>query len=457
MTKNIDFPKLLFFITCIIIVIVCIFIYGVIVGTYQVFPYAILDHIKDSVVQVYEERRTLIKTHPEHFLKPARYDGNGVTVNKVPENQKDLILLSSFFENTNELRLIRRDGAIIARWPVTFSEIFPDTSHIQDRSPPATDWNIDVHGALAMPDGSVVFNFEYGGLVRMDRCGDVIWALPYQTHHSVERAENGGYWVPGRRNIQEMDTQFPPFMTPYREDTLLKISDTGDVLAEISVPGLFYENGLEALLTSSGEKFQSQMNWDNEIVHLNKIEELTTDIAGDFPDFEAGDLALSLGNYNLILVVDPDTLKIKWWRIGPWLRQHDPEFKPGGKIVIFNNNIYRTASGSEASTSLPSIPRVSTIVEIDPASGEYQIIYGGKKSQELLSVLRGKVELLPNDGLLITEFDGGRVFETDASGNIIWEYVNRYSRDEVAEITEARVYPVSYFRVSSCSCEDRRE
>ena len=48
------------------------------------------------------------------------------------------------------------------------------------------------------------------------------------------------------------------------------------------------------------------------------------------------------------------------------------------------------------------------------------------------------------------------MFEVDAAGVKIWEYINRHSPDEVAEITEARVYPSNYFRVSDWSCENRR-
>ena len=87
----------------------------------------------------------------------------------------------------------------------------------------------------------------------------------------------------------------------------------------------------------------------------------------------------------------------------------------------------------------------SNIIELDFASGEHRILYGGKKGQEFLSVISGKLEPTTNGGLLVAEFDGGRVFEADSTGHIIWEYVNRYDADEVAQITEVRIYPKSYF------------
>jgi hypothetical protein len=410
---------------------------------------ALKNTVEESLNLVSEEASTLTKTHPKHFLQPARYDGTGVTVNDFADSDEELIFLSGFFDETNQLRLIQRNGTVVARWPASFSEIFPDTSHLMN--PPKTDWNIDIHGALALPDGSVVFNFERGGLVKLDRCGSIVWTLARESHHSVELAEGGGFWVPGKRFYsKESESPFPPFETPFYEDTIMRVSEDGEVLTEISVPKLFYDNGLEALLTATGHWFRSKMHWDHEILHLNKIEELTSAIANDFPMFDAGDLAISIRELNLVMVINPHTGKIKWWQIGPWLRQHDPEFIPNGKIIVFNNNIYPTSlkKVSDGNSLL-----ISNIVEFDFASDEHRIIYGGKKGQELLTKIRGKHELTRNGGLLVTEFGSGRVFETDATGHIIWEYINRYDSDEVAEVSEARIYPDSYFRVSDWSCK----
>lgn len=446
--NRLDIPRFLFYTLSVAGVLGISFAFGLYSGAKQNVVYVAIstfkEGIEESFTQVIGESSTVTKIHPKHFLQRARYNGDGVTVNNIYDGEDVLILLSGFFRDTNELRLIRRNGEIVSRWPVRFSEIFPDANHLL--KPPETDWNIDTHGALSLPDGSVVFNFELGGLVKLDRFGNVVWKLARETHHSVELSENGGFWVPGRRVYPEGSKSYlPPFMTPFREDTIMRVSEDGVVIKEISVPKLFYDNGLEALLTSTGHTFRKDLKWDEEIVHLNKIEELPSTIAEDFPMFEAGDLLLSIRNYNMICVLDPDTCKIKWWRIGPWLRQHDPEFKRGGTIIVFNNNNYY---GSIFLDVKSGDVRKSNIMEIDPVTDVVRIIYGGESSQEMLSIIRGKHELTPNDGLLITEFEGGRVFETDGTGRVLWEYLNRYDTDEVAEITEARVYPISYFNVS---------
>jgi len=287
--------------------------------------------------------------------------------------------------------------------------------------------------------------------VKLDRCGKKLWTLALPSHHSVELAEDGGFWVPGRNTYSaEQPSPFPLLLTPFREDTIMKVAEDGALITEISVPKLFFDNGLEHLLTSTGESMNPNRAWDAEIIHLNKIAELKSDIADDFPLFEAGDLLLSLRLYNMILVVDPDTQAIKWWKIGPWKRQHDPEFIPGGKILVFNNNSYSTAFGTPL--DMLDLPAESNIIEIDPVTGQYRTVYGEGDNQKLFTLIRGKHEFMSHGGLLITEFEGGRLLETNSSGQIIWEYINRYNEDEIAELTEARIYPASYFDVKNWSC-----
>ena len=447
--KKPDLSKIFFYTTLAIIALIFSFSYGFYSSSSRNWVFQTVHSIQSDVRSTFEEKDNLAGTRPKYFLQPARYEGSGVTVNKTGDDNNDLIFISGFFDAGNEIRLIRRNGETVARWPVKYSEYFPDASHME--YPPSTDWNIDIHGALALPDGSVVFSFEYGGLVKLDRCGKKLWTLALPSHHSVELAEDGGFWVPGRKSYSaEQPSPFPLMLTPFREDTIMKVAEDGALITEISVPKLFFDNGLEYLLTSTGESMAPNRNWDREIIHLNKIAELKSDIADDFPLFEAGDLLLSLRLYNMILVVDPHTLAIKWWKIGPWKRQHDPEFIPGGKILVFNNNSYSTGFG--APLDMLDLPTESNIIEIDPVTGQHITVYGEDDDQKFFTLIRGKHEFMSHGGLLITEFEGGRLFDTNSSGQIVWEYINRYNEDEIAELTEARIYPASYFDVKNWSC-----
>jgi hypothetical protein len=92
-------------------------------------------------------------------------------------------------------------------------------------------------------------------------------------------------------------------------------------------------------------------------------------------------------------------------------------------------------------------------VETNPATGELKVVFGEKPGQELLTVIRGKIDLTPRGGMLITEFEGGRILETDANGKVVWEYVRHYDAESLAELTEARLYPAGYFTVQDWTCQ----
>ncbi|MGM0586684.1 MAG: arylsulfotransferase family protein [Pseudomonadota bacterium] len=444
-----DPARLIFVVSAVTLIAGLAFFLGVMSALQRNAAFQAVGGLTRDIVLVIEDMKGWDGT-PVHFLQPARREGEGVTVNERAGDGK-LILLSGYFDDGNELRLIRRDGRVVARWPARFSEHFPDPSHLAE--PPATDRHVDTHGALIRPDGSVVFNYEYSGSVKLTRCGEVAWTLGLSTHHSVEAAAGGGYWILGRRAVTDPEA-FPPFTegVGQLEDLILRVSESGEIEETISIPRLLYENGLEPVLTAVGRPFKDDASWDHELVHANKVGELPAALADAFPDFEAGDLLVSLRAYNMILVADPDARRVRWRRTGPWLRQHDPEFAPDGTISVFNNNSYWLTLEPPYGRAPADAERVSDIMKADPATGEVEVVYGGRPGQRFHTVIRGKHELTAKGGLLITEFEGGRVFETDAEGRIVWEYVNRYDEDTVLEISEARLYPAEYFEVEDWSC-----
>ncbi len=387
-------------------------------------------------------------------LQPSRGQGDGVTINKKSDDGA-LVFMAGFFDEENQVRLIRRDGTLVKKWSLDYTEHFPDPdARVCDFTSPL---RTDIHGAHVTPQGELVFNYEYCGSVKLDQCLGLIWKINKPTHHSLVPAEAGGYWLLGRYKwlASEEPDRFPPFSKPatdknMREDTLLRISEDGEILEEVSIPELLRENNLEALLTANGKRFNLHAVVNNELVHANKVAELPSEIADSYPLFAAGDLAISMRKLNLIIVLDPITKKVKWHQTGPWLRQHDPEFRPDGRISIFNNNVYRTAY--DIDKTVLSTPYTTNIIAVDPVSRETEVIFGEKPGQEMLSVIRGQHELLENDGILITEFDAGRVLEVDADGQVIWEYVNRYDDEFVGEITDSAIYPADYFQVEWKTC-----
>jgi hypothetical protein len=261
------------------------------------------------------------------------------------------------------------------------------------------------------------------------------------THHSLHLAENGNIWVPGRL-FQTGESEFPPVSAPYNDDLLLEVSPGGEILREISVLEVIFQNELLPLFLANGQRDVTARP-EAETVHLNDIEELSTRLADAFPLFSPGDLALSFRHYNLIMVLDPESLEVKWHRTGPYVRQHDPDFQPDGTLTVFDN---------QTDEAKGVVFGGSRILKVDPVTGDVSTLYGGRGGESMYTPIRGRHEVLENGNLLITEALAGRIFEVTPDGIIVWEYINRFDEDEVARVSDALRYPEGYFRVQDWSC-----
>lgn len=423
-----------------ILVLATVFGLGMLSGHRENAAYRAVFGVVDSLQTLETEWPNLTGSYPVHFLRPARYDGSGVTVNTVQDDGDKLILMSGFFGENNGVRLIRRDGSVVASWRISAKELFPDRSFC--RNPPQTDWNAIPHGTVAWPDGSIALSFESCGMVRLDRCGKVLWnTAPLVTHHSPTLDENGDIVISGGKYFAGTPGESRwPFKNGYWEDLVYRFGKDGKKTFERPATQLFLDNDMGWLMTATGT-FSTLVSGE---FHLNEVEELSSAMAPAFPMFKTGDLMLSLRNRNLIVVTDPEVKTVKWWRIGPWIRQHDPDFEPDGTITVFDNHSDETLDGSRQGGS--------RIVQVNPATNETRILYGGTEKQHFYSPERGTHQMQSDGSVLITEAQGGRVFEVDPKGNIVWEFVNRYDATRVMWMHDAEIYPAGFFKVPDWSC-----
>lgn len=441
---RIDLPRAFFWIALTFMVVIVSMGYGMLAIKRNLPP---APQLRAAYSALFVEK-AFTASHASKHLQPARSDASGVTVNNTPDDGA-LVMIVGFFDGENQARLVQRNGQPVRKWSLDYLAHYPDAA-----TRPCARSNsllLDVHGAIVTPEGDLVFNYEYCGTVKLDKCGNIAWTQNNFGHHSLIPAEAGGYLLLDRRKwrAHEDPDRFPPFSRPatdtlLQEDFVVRIGPDGQVLEEVSIPKMLYDSGLEAVLTANGQDFKSTGPARAELVHANKVAELTSDIADKFALFEAGDWAISMRKLNLVIVVDGTSHRVKWHQTGPWLRQHDTEFRPDGRISVFNNNTYLNAYDT-ADRVRQRAERSTNIIAIDPVSRKTEVLFGSKPGQEMLAVVRGQHETLANGNLLITEFDGGRVLETSPAGQIVWEYINRFDPGNVGELTNAKLYPAEYF------------
>jgi hypothetical protein len=377
------------------------------------------------------------------MIESAREPGDGVVLSAPGRASPGVTFIAGFVGESQGMDLVDLDGRQLHEWRVSFNEIWPDASHLDEQP---HDWDTTIHGALLYPNGDVAFNFSHYGMVKVDRCSDVIWKLPHPTHHSIYQDGDGNLWAPGREMILEPSERLPKIPAPHWEDLVVKIADTGEILHKFSILDVIYRSDQEGFLfpNERGSTIHEQSDPNDNITHMNDVEIFEISNAGDGRSFDDGDIMVSLRNLNLILVIDPDRETIKWSRTGPYLRQHDPDFLPDGRILVFDNRM-DNANGAAFGGS--------RILAMDPATQDVSVRYEGNGDDLFYTDIMGKHQRLPNGNVLITESQAGRAFEVAESGEIVWEYVNRWDEDEVAWISEATRYPEEYAAFAEEPCQ----
>ena len=324
------------------------------------------------------------------------------------------------------VRLLDAEAQHVHTWPTDYKTLRPDH---------AVPAGINPHGMEILRDGSIVVNFGDEGqlMTRLDPCGTPLWQRTEgRYHHSVHLGDDNMLWTWFSPN--DKDRQF--------ESIVAVDAYTGNVLRKISieeVAAASIENAVK-LAIPDGFVFQAAGNMPrgviSDIFHPNDVEPLTADLAPAFPQFEQGDLLISLRDLNYVAVLDPDTVVLKWGAHGPWIRQHDPDFTPEGRIDVYNNNTGRGRSG---------------ILSIDPASGAVTRLFDTDGSR-FYTGPQGKQQRLPNGNYLITVPEEGRVIELNREGALVFDYNNIADEGVNGRIFNAFWVPPDFFaQAPSCA------
>ncbi|MGD8385464.1 MAG: arylsulfotransferase family protein [Lysobacterales bacterium] len=306
--------------------------------------------------------------------------------------------------------LISPDSKIIHTW--NFS-----TDHIKGAAPERLK---NLYGVHVFPDGSVIFNMgkRSGGIVKVDACSNIVWTLHGDFHHTVSPDEHGNFWT------------FIGKSSTYDQDLALVSIETGKIVRRINMkdvraanPDLHIWN-----LGGIGNIISGNMT------HGNDIDPLPAAKAHEYPGLKAGDLVISYAATNLIFILDPDTLEVKWWRVGAGDFQHDPDWEPDGQIVLFSNN-HRAEK------------TVSDIVDIDYATMRDHVILRGER-YGFYSDANGRHQLTPYGTRMITSSRQGWAFEVDSTGKIVSSFVNNYNAKEALalHLSEAWRFDENYFK-----------
>lgn len=411
-------PRILFFFSVASLIGLASFCYGYYSRSHEIWPYDTIQLAK-SYGKAFREFGML---GPTNRLVKAKTQSSDLTTVFDPGRVMEGYLIVVGWDQAEghfTAWLTDRSGNRLHRWTIDYELLDPDGPANGSDAPT---------GLVALPDGSLILNFDRGdALTRIDRCGRPMWVRNEIFHHEFGSAEDGSLWSWQGAGSAHSQRQTLVNFDPETGETIKSIRLIEDIIAQTGPGSLIFGVRPDYDFIDMTEDPKTEQEKD--LFHPNDVDVLHSDLADEFPDFEAGDLLISLRNLHLVAVIDPDTRAVKWWSKGPWSYPHDPDFTKDGKISVYSNKSH--------------IGR-SEIVEIDPVSREFSndYFYG---TLNFHASWGGVHQQLPNGNALVVVPSEGRVVEVDPNGNPVVEFNNRVNETTNGVLANAVWVPPSFF------------
>jgi hypothetical protein len=346
--------------------------------------------------------------YPDGFWQRARAERRSVTSYEPGDALNGYTLYTS--GEGQRAVLISMTGDILHEWHLPFSAIWDDTASVKS---PRPDAMIHYNRAHLYPNGDLLAIYEalgdtpWGyGLAKMDKHSRLIWKYLEGAHHDLDVGPDGNIYVLTHEIRNTIIDKWRQLKPPRVDDFVVVLSPDGEVLKKVSV--------LDALVASPYARMVNTVAWysKDDYLHANAIDVVDQEGAARLAGMSGHQVLVSLRELGAIGLLDLDREVFTWAARGPWLGQHDPDLLPNGNILLFDNFGHYGAGGN------------SRVIEFNPKTYEIVWSYTGDDERPFYSALRSDQERLSNGNTLITESDGGRLFEVTRDGEIVWEYVN---------------------------------
>ncbi|PSQ60747.1 MAG: hypothetical protein BRD27_04025 [Bacteroidetes bacterium QH_10_64_19] len=416
-------------------------LYGVAVGRWHWTPFPFIEGAVEEVKMLVDPQGPLLNSRD--------HERQGVRLEQADRMAPGLTFLGSSWDGPGGLepglRLVDRDGTVLHEWRIERTTLFEGGRRKQPE-------RTGIHGSSLLSGGDVVVNQRYVGMARLNSCGEVQWALDEGNHHSIAQAEDGSFWTPAvheapRATSERYPDGYPGLDgTPVWRERLLQVSPDGEILRDINALDLIYMSDLKRHLVKAPWGGKPRVTGPpTDILHINDVEPLPSDLADAYPLFDAGDLVVSVKRLHLVFVFDPDSMTVKWHAADPFVAQHDPDFIGDGWISVFDNQDDGTGRGS--------VLGGSRIVAVQPHTDSTKVLFPTEHSEPFYTPSQGRLEMLDNGNMLLTETESGRVVEVGSAGHTVWEWIHGpYDESRVPEVTQASRHDLSQEEVASWSC-----
>lgn len=384
---------------------------------------------------------------------------NGVTISK-PGVQPGYVVFAS---PDGFAYAIDVKGQVAAKWAP------PEANSVMGYTRPLANGNLLARtGPLRLPTaaaeaaaaGGYAENAAVPSVVEFGQDGKLVWKYTDSErglHHDAERMANGNTLLVCNRDLKRPEIS----RRTLKDDCLIEVDPKGKIVWEWQTADHYMELNLDDaakadIMTAYGAAVTTVPATSFDWAHMNAASPIPEGTGNNDPRFKAGNVVVSYRTLNTVAVVDKESKKIVWTAIGTTLGQHHTHMIAGGlpgagHILVFDNGNNNVGMNPRRQQSRPN----SRVVEINPVDNKIVWEYNAEKSNRpmwtFVSHYISGAERQPNGNTLITEGSNGRVFEVTPSGEIVWEFVNPYSKmnGKIADNTVFRAakVPESWLRV----------
>ena len=297
-------------------------------------------------------------------------------------------------------------GEVVHEWRAEFVQVFPDHPRLKREKQPRRNYWRD---ALLFPNGDIIVLWELFGLFKLDRNGEVLWAVPAPVHHALRLTDAGELvhlqaerkMIAGIAQKRAIEDFIVTRDASGKELQKLAISDA---LRNVNWPRL--RKTFWARAKERGYRLSEKKVYDP--FHTNSLWLLSKAEAARLGNvFRAGDALVSMAMLDTIAIIDMKRGVTRWSQQGPFGMQHEPRPTLDGNIVLFNN--FLTSERS-------------SVITLNPLSRRVEREYTGPVSEPLHSSRSGRVQVLANGNTLVVESEGGRALEITRDGETVWEF-----------------------------------
>ena len=327
-----------------------------------------------------------------------RITKSGVTLNN-KEKRFDCIVLFAPMFGSGEVYAINSDGDIVHEWNLP--------------------WSPGLYGYL-LPNGNLLYlgkttkksdvdfpfwqRFKGGIIAEVDKHSNII--SKYEDiyhHHDARKTLNGGLIYMTVEKVENSLAQqvkggvIPPdYSGTMWSDVLIELDENNNKIWEWhSTDHLDVDRHLITFNDPRDE-------WS----HGNTVVPIDND-----------KVLVSFRNISTVALIDKNSGKFIW-EIGPDIlaQQHDPSLLANGNVLIYDNGVHR----------LDEPMPFSRIIEVNPSTKKIEWEYFDKPKFNFFSPYISGAQKLPNQNILVTEGNFGRIFQVDLNGEIVWEYISPY-------------------------------